>query len=254
MACSDFASHIDKAHQDIEHELESLVEWTVGIEAGGAIVGALSFGLGEGAAQAAEAGRIATTAGRVASIISHLVEVATGAAETIGNVVTRVAEVAERIKGILGAQLTRVTASIVDRLPGLARDAEVLAEDSLQVSADSSTADDALYQTYLERKAADGKAPLSRDAWQKKVDTLKQNKLTGDAYRDEYAQDLGVQYGQGGWQSEYTVPDLGRRFDIANPDARVGIEVKSGSTPTADAMTQLAKDEQAIRDGWTVTW
>jgi hypothetical protein len=57
-ACSDYANHIEKAHKDIEDEVISLLEWTIAIEAGGAILGALSFGLGEGAAQGVEAARI----------------------------------------------------------------------------------------------------------------------------------------------------------------------------------------------------
>jgi hypothetical protein len=253
-ACSDFAGYIDQAHHDVEHELISLAEWTAGIEAAGAFFGALTFGAAEVPAQGVEAGRIAATAARVGNIIAHLIDLAGAVAETISGIVTRVAEVCQRLKAILGARLTAATSRVVARLPGLGKDAERLAADGLRVSAEENAADDALYRAYAERQEARGLTPRSRQAWQNMVDSLRRNKAVGDGYRDTVADNLGIRYGDNGWQSEYTLKDLGRRYDIANPATKAGYEVKSGTTPTGEALTQLSKDEQAIRRGWTITW
>jgi hypothetical protein len=130
-ACNEYADHIDQAHREIRDELKSLIEWTIAIEAAGAVAGFFTLGIGEGAAQAAEAGRIAATAARVGSIISRLVEFAGTVASRIGNVVTKIGEVAGRLKAILGARLTRATAQEVEKLPGVAKNAETVAEEAL---------------------------------------------------------------------------------------------------------------------------
>lgn len=140
-ACSDFADHIDKAHEDVKDELISLLEWTVAIEAGGALLSVVSAGISEAAAQAAEATRIAATASRVANILAHLIELASTITATITNVVAKVGKVAQRLKSILGAQLTRATAKEVERLPSLAKDAETIAEERLGSAAESSAAE-----------------------------------------------------------------------------------------------------------------
>lgn len=114
-ACSNFATAIDNTHSQVEQELVSLVEWTVGIEAGGALLGVFSFGLGEAAAQGVEAGRIAATAARVGSIISRLVETAGAVGDAIESVITKIAEILSKLKTILrlgteDAEVTGVTA------------------------------------------------------------------------------------------------------------------------------------------------
>ncbi len=131
--CDEFAGYIDKAHHDVEQELTSLVEWTVAIEAGGAILGFLTAGIAEAPAQGLEAGRIYATAVRVGNIISHLIELAGTVAETISSVVTRVAEVCQRLKVILGARLSAATTRLVARLPALANDSGAVAFGRLRV-------------------------------------------------------------------------------------------------------------------------
>lgn len=132
-----FADQIDKAHKEVEDELKSLLAWTVGIEAGGALLGAFTFGIGEGAAQIAEGTRVAATAGRVGTIIARLVEAATTAGESVGNLITKVVDVAQRLKAVLGTRLARTTAEEVKNLPEDAKTAETLAEDNILVSAES---------------------------------------------------------------------------------------------------------------------
>lgn len=122
-ACSDFATGIDKAHQDVNDELTSLAEWTAGIEAGGFLLGLVSFGGGDLAAQGVEGTRIAATATRVGTIIQTLIDLAGTVARGIGTVFTKVAEAAQRLKVILGARLSKVVTELVSRLPGGAADA-----------------------------------------------------------------------------------------------------------------------------------
>lgn len=99
-ACSDYADHLEKAHQDIIEELVELVAWTVAIEAAGALGSLITVGIAEGGAQLAEAGRI----GRVA----------------------------QRLKPILGARLAKATTEAAEKLPAEAKDAEATAEETLQ--------------------------------------------------------------------------------------------------------------------------
>ncbi|HEX4725189.1 MAG TPA: hypothetical protein VH333_21950 [Pseudonocardiaceae bacterium] len=116
-ACSDFADGIDKAHHDVQDELTSLAEWTAGIEAGGLVVGAFSLGLGEGAAQGVAAARVAATAGRIGKIIQTLIDLAGTVARTIGSIIGKVTDAAERLKVILGVRLSRALTALVAKLP-----------------------------------------------------------------------------------------------------------------------------------------
>ncbi|HEX5495989.1 MAG TPA: hypothetical protein VFX70_15580 [Mycobacteriales bacterium] len=133
-ACTQLAGHIDQAHHDIEHELVSLLEWTVGIEAGGAILGAITFGSADVGAQAVEAGRIAVTAAKIAEIIRTLVAAARTVAETVSGVLGRVGRIAARLRPVLGARLSQVTTKLASRLPRLGKDAESAAARKLEAA------------------------------------------------------------------------------------------------------------------------
>jgi hypothetical protein len=121
-ACSGFADGIDKAHNDIESELQSLAEWSAGIEAGGFLLGLVTMGGGDIAAQGVEGARVAATAGRIGTIIQTLIDLAGTAARTITGVLSDVAAAAERLKVILGARLSKAVTELVSRLPGAAGD------------------------------------------------------------------------------------------------------------------------------------
>lgn len=131
-ACSDYAGYLDDAHRKAEHELASLLEWTAGIELGGALLGAVTFGAGEGAAQAAETARVAATARRVASIIGDLVELAGTVAGRVSAVIGKVAGVCRSLRPILGARLSMVTTKLVEELPAIAPTAETSAITGLE--------------------------------------------------------------------------------------------------------------------------
>jgi hypothetical protein len=118
-ACTDYAAQVDEHHQQIEDELTSFVEWTVGIEVGGALLGAVTLGIGEAAAQAAEAAKVAEAAGKVISILNRLIELARLAALRIGEVVGKVGELTQSLKSLLNAKVIRALEKVA---PGLAED------------------------------------------------------------------------------------------------------------------------------------
>jgi hypothetical protein len=130
-ACSDFADGIDKAHHDVEDELVSLLEWTVGIEAGGAIAGFFSFGLGEGAAQGVEAARIAKTASRVGKIIQTVIDLAGTVTRAIGEVFSKIGRVAQRLLRIERAEVSEATVAAAGKTPEVAETVETAAVDGL---------------------------------------------------------------------------------------------------------------------------
>ncbi len=130
-SCSDLANGIDKAHHDIEDELTSLLEWTAAIEAGGLVVGIFTAGIGEGAAQGAEAGRIALAASRVTKFIQTLIDLAGTITRAIGTVFAKIAPIAQRLQRLLGVRVTEATVEAAAKAPEAAKDAEAVAADDL---------------------------------------------------------------------------------------------------------------------------
>ena len=82
-ACTDYAHHLDQAHSAAISELESLLEWSAAIEAGGALLSIVTFGLAEAPTQAAETTRIAATAASITAIFERLQTFAAAASATI---------------------------------------------------------------------------------------------------------------------------------------------------------------------------
>lgn len=125
-ACTELADHIDKAHKEIEHELVVLLEWTIAIEAAGAVASFFSFGAAEIPTQAAEAGRIAATAGRIAAIISKLIEFGGTVAARISGLLSRIGELAARCKKIIAlekraAETTKAAGTVDKEAAALAK-------------------------------------------------------------------------------------------------------------------------------------
>jgi hypothetical protein len=131
-ACSDFADGIDKAHHDVEDELASLLKWTAAIEAGGALVGLFSLGIGEGAAQGIEATRIAATAARVGKIIETVVELAGTVSRAIGTIFSKIGKVAQRLLRIERAELSEATVTAASKTPEVVEDTEAAAVKGLE--------------------------------------------------------------------------------------------------------------------------
>lgn len=129
-ACADYADQLDEAHSAVRDELVSLVDWTVGIEAGGALLSVVTFGGSEVAAQAAEASRIAAAAARIASVLSRLTALARAAAAAVGDVVYRIAVIGDELRPLL---TSRIVVALADRAAPLrvAESAAAAAEERL---------------------------------------------------------------------------------------------------------------------------
>lgn len=102
------------------------------------------------------------------------------------------------------------------------------------------------WQRYLQRGGT-----LDIDQWSKAYDTLMANAANGSAFDQYVAQVMGYDTPHG-WQSQYRDADIvpGRIWDFANPDLRELVENKSGRLD----LGQLADDEQALEEGWNVTY
>jgi hypothetical protein len=106
-ACNDYAKAVDEHHQQMEDELADFIAWTIAIEAGGAILGAVTFGIGEGAAQAAEAAKVADAANKVRRILTALAELARGVATAIGRALTKIGEIAGKLTKFLNPKIEK---------------------------------------------------------------------------------------------------------------------------------------------------
>lgn len=111
-ACNDYAQHLDDAHHEVLEELKSLLEWTVGIEAGGAVLAFFTAGISEAAAQAAEAARCALAATRIGSALSKLAELARAVVTAIKGFATTIGEIVAKLgkftKGVVDAAVEKV--------------------------------------------------------------------------------------------------------------------------------------------------
>ena len=96
----------------------------------------------------------------------------------------------------------------------------------------------------------------SKDRWDKTYDANMQNANKGNAAADSYHNEIG-------WGSrEQTVKvkidgeEVNRRLDIADVDAKMGVEVKSGNyfSRTYDIKYEILRDKQLVKDGWDIEW
>ncbi|MHA3703433.1 polymorphic toxin type 24 domain-containing protein [Jatrophihabitans sp. YIM 134969] len=117
-ACKDYAGYLDDAHHEVVSELESLVEWTIGIEAAGALGALFTLGGSEAAAQAAEAGRISVTAGRVANVLSKLAELVRTVVGVVSKAFTKIAEIVAKLKNLLSKGISKAIEKVGSKLPG----------------------------------------------------------------------------------------------------------------------------------------
>ncbi len=108
----------------------------------------------------------------------------------------------------------------------------------------------------MARKTKEGEVPRSPSDWQQAVDRFKGIQDQGAAYEKEMMERDGVVSGEDGWRSQYVYKsgEGGRRWDYANYGESEAVEVKSGQSSTADGLRQMGNDEEAVQNGWTVTW
>jgi hypothetical protein len=97
-----------------------LLEWTVGIEAGGALLSLVSFGAAEGGAQGVEAARVAVTAGRVGKIIQTLIDLAGTLTRAVTSVFSKIGKVAQRLLRIERTEVSEGTVTAAAMTPEVA--------------------------------------------------------------------------------------------------------------------------------------
>ena len=117
-ACNDYADYLDEAHHEVIEELKSLVEWTIAIEAAGAVGAFFTFGGAEVAAQAAEAARLSATAARVVNILSKLAELVRTVVGVVGKALSKIAEIVGKLKNLLSKGITKAIEKVGSKLPG----------------------------------------------------------------------------------------------------------------------------------------
>ena len=104
-ACLRLAEQIDHLHAEVIGELRSLVEWTAGIQATGAVLSLFTFGAAEAPTQVTEAARIARTAEVVAASIQRFVQAAHSLAAGVGAITERAGLVGARLRRLLDIPL-----------------------------------------------------------------------------------------------------------------------------------------------------
>jgi hypothetical protein len=114
-ACEALAQHLDEVHAAVEGELESLIEWTAGIEVVGGLFSVLTLGLAEGPTQATEAARIGATATRVAHLIERFGGLVRTLAQSTAPIADRAMQVSARARVFLDAKLTEAAVTTVRR-------------------------------------------------------------------------------------------------------------------------------------------
>ncbi|MGI8677938.1 MAG: hypothetical protein ACR2LX_04460 [Jatrophihabitans sp.] len=116
-ACTELAHHLDQCHRAVISELADLLEWTAGIQAGGALLGAVTAGIAEAPAQALQLAKIAAAAKKV----EELILIFTDAARLLADTLPTVAATAERIRlameGLASTRLAVAGVTSAKRLP-----------------------------------------------------------------------------------------------------------------------------------------
>ncbi|WP_150116309.1 hypothetical protein [Williamsia herbipolensis] len=111
-SCSEYAAHLDQAHQEIISTLKELIIETAAIEAGGAVLAFFTAGLDEIAAQALVAARIATAAAKIRRVIEALIDAARAVAAAVEGFAGRAAEVLSKLEPLAtGAVKTAASAA-----------------------------------------------------------------------------------------------------------------------------------------------
>lgn len=133
-ACNQLADHIDDAHNAVKGELESLLDWTAGIEFTGAALSWCTFGGSEGVAQGAESIRIGVTAARVGTIIARFISLARRVAHSIAVLAERADALAAELRLAIGTRLTEVVVRFAHLLPPRLGEAFTLGADGALVA------------------------------------------------------------------------------------------------------------------------
>lgn len=148
-ACMAYAAELDSVHAEVIGELQSLLEWTAGIEAAGAALSFVTFGVAELPTQAAEAARVAAVAARVGAVIDRLGGIVRAASLAITDAGARVSAVSAEVRALLGVRIAYAGVTSV-RITSVARTAR-----GVEAAADLRLAGAARAASEMERVAAE---------------------------------------------------------------------------------------------------
>ncbi len=165
----------------------------------------LHRGIAEAPTQAVEGAEVANAASKVAKILRALVELARTVAETIGGLLTKVAETAAKLKKFVNLKVEKALVKVGEKL-GWSR---------------LSKQEKDAYEAYVKRKGATAKSP---EECKRLKDQIAVNKANGDAYEAEMMVGDGVTAGKDGWSTQVT--HEGRRWDYANELEQKAVEVE----------------------------
>lgn len=134
-ACTELAHHIDECHSAVIGELEDLIAWTAGIQAGGAILSVFTFGAAEAPTQAAQAAKTAAAAARIGVLIERFIALARTVAASIRSVAMTADRVAGELLKLNDVTLSAATVLTVRTLPGVVKLRELAATNRLSAAA-----------------------------------------------------------------------------------------------------------------------
>lgn len=124
-ACRAYAARLDSVHAQVIDELESLAEWSAGIQAVGALFSVFTAGVAQVPTHAVQASRIAACAARVSELIAGFVASARGLAATLPSVADLAESVALGLRPLLGTRLAVAGVTDVRALPSMTRAARM---------------------------------------------------------------------------------------------------------------------------------
>lgn len=115
-ACEAYAGHVEDAHEQLEHELASFIKWTLGIEAAGGLLGIVTAGITEAAAQAAESVEVGSAAAKVVSVLTKLIDLARAAKAAISTAIEGVGRIVARLGRFVSARVVRAFEAVGEAL------------------------------------------------------------------------------------------------------------------------------------------
>lgn len=92
--------------------------------------------------------------------------------------------------------------------------------------------------------------------WSKTYEANMQNANRGNAAADNYHSELGWGAREQTVKVNINGQTVNRRLDIADVDAKMGVEVKSGNyfSRTQEIMSEIERDKELVRQGWDIEW
>lgn len=231
-SCKNYATYLSNTRMKIMDVIQNVISASIGTWVVATALAAETAGISELLAAALQAGRLGKAADEIGELIVR--SRAEGVATKSDTPNVQPGAASGKLDAIANQPIKKL------ELDGNGGTREVVGLTSKR---------EAQYQRYLDRKAKQGKPPLPREQWERKVENLERNIRKGDEWDGQAAELFGYSKEEG-YEKQYSNPDIAqdRVFDYGKPGDVV--EIKSGRLDPA----QLPKDEAAVRDGNNVTY